>query len=302
MQDKMGKELESKVENLMGALGNVRGDKIKELKDSMVDVIKKFIVPVLETQGTLVSDLISQIMELEKSVETMEDSLIEAKKRVKDLENGREKTDVKVSRREMTEKVAVSAKQFKLLDIDFGREINERKDLLNVAREKMGEKIRSDKKKRYDELVRKATIQVLARATVKRKEQDSEKEIWTAPVLVSVEERESRWELEDILRQSKVYPTFHWSREMLGVVKDMCTALKEKFDDKHYVRIRPEERDGKWRIKADVKAKDSNEKFRLGATWEVPPMCQEIRKRNPGWLAPTWAQVVAGAEASAMED
>jgi hypothetical protein len=302
LQDKMGKELESKVENLMGALGNVRGDKIKELKDSMIDVIKKFVVPVLETQGTLVSDLISQIMELEKNVESMEDSLIEAKERVKDLENCREKTDVKVSRREMTEKVAVSAKQFKLLDIDFGKEISERKDLLNVAREKMAEKIRSDKKNRYNELVRKATIQVLARATVKRKEQESEKEIWTAPVLVSVEERESRWELEDILRQSKVYPTFHWSREMLGVVKDMRTALKEKFDDKHYVRIRPEERDGKWRIKADVKAKDSNEKFRLGATWEVPPMCQEIRKRNPGWLTPTWAQVVAGAEASAMED
>jgi hypothetical protein len=113
--------------------------------------------------------------------------------------------------------------------------------------------------------------------------------------------------MKNILRQSKVYPTFHWSREMLGVVKDMRTALKEKFDDKHYVRIRPEERDGKWRIKADVKAKDSNEKFRLGATWEVPPMCQEIRKRNPGWLAPTWAQVAAGAgnaaaDASAMED
>ncbi len=79
LQEKMGRELENKVENLMGALGNVRGDEIKELKDSMVEVMKKFVVPVLETQGTLVSDLISQIMELEKSVEVMEDSLIEAK-------------------------------------------------------------------------------------------------------------------------------------------------------------------------------------------------------------------------------
>jgi hypothetical protein len=219
LQEKMGRELENKVENLMGALGNVRGDKIKELKDSMVEVMKKFVVPVLETQGTLVSDLISQIMELEKNVEVMEDSLIEAKERIKDLENCREKTDVKVSRKEMTEKVVVSAKQFKLLDIDFGREISERKDLLKVAKEKIGEKVRSDKKNRYDELVRKATIQVLAKATVRRKEQDTDKEIWTAPVLVSVDERESRWELEDVLRQSKVYPTFHWSKEMLAVVR-----------------------------------------------------------------------------------
>jgi hypothetical protein len=110
-----------------------------------------------------------------------------------------------------------------------------------------------------------------------------------------VDDRENRWELEDLLRQSKVYLAFHWGRDMVG------SSLKERYDDKPYIRIRPEERDGKWRIKADVKPKDGNERFHLGATWEIPPMCLEVRKKNPGWVSPTWAQVVAGTQSGRNE-
>jgi hypothetical protein len=306
LQDKMGKDLETKIANLTGALGNVKGDKIKDLKDSFIDVMKKFVMSVIEAHGTMVSDLISQIMELESRVEETQDELMASKERVKDLENCREKSDVKLSRKEMTEKVAASARQFKILDVDFGKEMNDRKELVNAAKEKIGLKVRSDKRARYEELIRKASFQVLSKATTKRKEQDSDKDIWTAPILVSLDDRENRWELEDLLRQSKVYPTFHWGRDMIGLVKDMRTSIKEKYDDKYYIRIRPEERDGKWRIKADVKAKDSTDKFRLGATWDVPPMCPEVRKKNPGWITPTWAQI-AGQQAErgntdSMED
>jgi hypothetical protein len=89
--------------------------------------------------------------------------------------------------------------------------------------------------------------------------------------------------------------------------KTVVYNLKEKFDDKFYIRMRPEERDGKWRIKADVKPREGNEKFRLGATWEIPPMCPEARRKVPGWATPTWAQVTAASVASrnngeAMED
>jgi chromosome segregation ATPase len=126
LQDKMGKDLETKIANLTGALGNVKGDKIKDLKDSFIDVMKKFVVPVIEAHGTLVSDLISQIIELESRVEETQDELVASKERVKDLENCREKSDVKLSRKEMTEKVAASARQFKILDVDFGKEMNDR--------------------------------------------------------------------------------------------------------------------------------------------------------------------------------
>jgi hypothetical protein len=290
----MGQDLEEKLSLLTGALGNVKYGSLKDLKENMVDIIKKFVIPTVESVGTTNSDLISEIMVLENKLETMEEEQAMLKDRIKDLENCREKNEVKISRKEMTEKVAISAKQFKVMDMDFEKEIGERKDLINKAKELMKDKIRSDKKARYDELIRKATVQVLARATTKRKPQDSDTDIWTAPILVTVDDRETRWELEDMFRQCKVHPTFHWNREMVGLVKDMRNAIKDKYDDKHYVRIRPEERDGKWRIKADVKTKEGTDRFKLGATWEVPPMCPEVRKKNPAWVTPTWAQVTAG--------
>jgi hypothetical protein len=39
LQEKMGRELEGKIADLTGALGNVRGGKVKDLKDNFVDVI-----------------------------------------------------------------------------------------------------------------------------------------------------------------------------------------------------------------------------------------------------------------------
>ena len=294
LQEKMGKDLDAKIALLTGALGNVKCGSPKDLRDSMVDIMKKFVIPVLESQGTTTSDLITEVIALETKVEALEEEQAMCKERVKDVENCREKNDVKQSRKDMVEKVAVSAKQFKIMDIDFEKEISDRKELMAAAKEKMAAKIRSERKGRYDELVRKATVQVLARATTKRKQQDSGSEVWTAPILFTVEDREERWELEDMLRQCKVHPTFHWNREMVGLVKEMRTTLADKYDDKHYIRIRPEERDGKWKIKADVRKKEGTEKFRLGATWDVPPMCPEVRKKNPGWLKPTWAQRVSG--------
>ena len=45
---------------------------------------------------------------------------------------------------------------------------------------------------------------------------------------------------------------------MVGVVKDYKKVLKENGvdEDRTYIRIRPAERDGKVRVKADLKAKD----------------------------------------------
>jgi hypothetical protein len=145
-------------------------------------------------------------------------------------------------------------------------------------------------------LIKNASMQVLARATMKRKDQKGDQEIWTAPILVSLEDRESRWELEDLLRGSNLYPTFHWNREMVGLVKEMRSSLKEKYpEEKHFIRIRPEEREDKWRIKADVKRRgEDGARFKFGASWDIPPMCPDVRKQNPEWIKPSWAQV-AGA-------
>jgi muconolactone delta-isomerase len=55
-----------------------------------------------------------------------------------------------------------------------------------LTKEKMSESVRADKKARYEELVRHASLQVLARV----------------PILFAVDDHEARRELEDLLRSS----------------------------------------------------------------------------------------------------
>jgi hypothetical protein len=67
------------------------------------------------------------------------------------------------------------------------------------------------------------------------------------------------------------------------------------------IRIRPEERAGAWQIKADVRPREGKERFRLGATWAVPPLDPVIRDGVEDWAKPklatrpTWAKIVAGS-------
>jgi hypothetical protein len=105
--------------------------------------------------------------------------------------------------------------------------------------------------------------------------------------------------MEDLLRRSKLYPTFHWPREFMEPMKAMRDELKTKVDEHtHYIRIRPVQSEGKWRIRADIKPKEGEGKFAHAATWDVPPMDEAIRKKNPDWHVPTWAEVVRGRKSA----
>jgi hypothetical protein len=66
-------------------------------------------------------------------------------------------------------------------------------------------------------------------------------------------------------------------------------------DNTHYTRIRPEMKDGKWRIRADTKPKSGEGKFTLRATWPIMAADTSIRESDKDWAKPTWAQVASGA-------
>jgi hypothetical protein len=38
-------------------------------------------------------------------------------------------------------------------------------------------------------------------------------------VVLTIQERGARWEMEDVLRKSKMFPTFHWPKEFLEPMK-----------------------------------------------------------------------------------
>jgi hypothetical protein len=204
---------------------------------------------------------------------------------------------VKLSKAEMGKKMEVAQTQVKLLDIDFGKCIDDPKELNKAAKEAIAAKIRSDEKEKYDNLVKNAVVQVLARQTTKRKNFNGDSEIWTAPVVLTIQERAARWDMEDVLRKSKMFPTFHWPKEFLEPMKRLKEELKRGGvdDNTHYTRIRPELKDGKWRIRADTKPKTGEGKFTLKATWPIMAADSSIRESEKEWSKPTWAQVASGA-------
>jgi hypothetical protein len=261
-------------------------------------------VTFLQDQGTVISDLMAEFVLLENKVVEAEEKLEDNEEKIASLEKNRITKSQVDSRKEMTEKVKVSAKQFKIFDVDFKKEIGDRKELITAAKKSILERISDSRKKKYEDLVRTATMQVLARQTTKRKLKDSDTDIWTAPILFTVEDRETRWELEDTLRSNGLFPTFHWDREMLDSVKEMRTRITADYpEDKFMVRIRPEERAGNWQIKADVKPREGKERFKLGATWAIPPLDASIREQVEDWAKPkmaqkpSWAKVVATGSA-----
>ena len=179
----------------------------------------------------------------------------------------------------------------KVMDLDFGACLTDRKQLIETGKAILREKVRSDLRARFDTLMTRGSLAVIARATAKRAYPEGDR--WTAPVLLTVTDRETRWETDDILRQSKCYPSFHWPKEMIEPVKILRKAVVDggTSDTINYIRIRPEERDGKLKIRADVKPKEGTAKFALKATWTVPAYDASIRPAR--WSTPTWANVAA---------
>ena len=247
-----------------------------------------------------ISDLANKVLELEGLLERAGEREAEANEKIVTMERARESMAVKASRQEMAAKMEIATTQVKLLDINFDKQIDDRKELIHAATHRLRAKIKTSEQPRFRELEKKATLQVLANKTTKRKRKEDGADIWTAPIMLTIPEKQARWEMEDLLRRSKVYPTFHWPKEFLEPMGKMKEELKKKVDDNvNYIRIRPVQVEGKWKIRADVKPKEGSGRFAHAATWEVPPMDGGLRDRVDNWFKPTWAEIVKGRAAAA---
>jgi len=248
-------------------------DKVKPLGKAWSKLMKGPLMEFLKCQANVVSDLCKKVQELDDKLGQAVVREKEQEEKLLEIERFRETNVVRASRAEMAAKLEAATTQVKLLDVDFDAHSTDPKELVQVAKAKLKAKVRTDDQERYQELVQKAVVQVLARQTSKRKARDDGKDIWTAPIVLTMQEKQARWEMEDLLRRSKVYPTFHWPKEFLGPMKEMREVLKKRVDESTtYVRMRPVLNEGKWRVRADVKPKEGQGKFVHMATWEVPPI------------------------------
>jgi hypothetical protein len=248
----------------------------------------------MENQASVVSDMAMEMGVMREALKVrdievggLKTLITDQEKVVKEVAKAKDKVEIKASAKEMEDKLRTSISQFKIMDIDIGKETEDRKEIVNLGLAEIKKKIRQDHVKEFEELVKDVEIAPLTRKTFK----GTGKNYFSAPLLFTVQDKARRWKLEDMLRGSKIYPGFHWPQEMINPVKEYRRILREEGrvnEDSTYIRIRPVERDGRLRIRADVKDKTSTGRFVPRASWGIPPIDPEVRNKARDLLIPDW--------------
>ena len=213
-------------------------------------------------------------------IERVEEKAKETEVKVEAASNARERQRRKESVAVMKDKIRQADRQIKIMDIDFARPLNNRRDIVERTIGYMKEDVILSDRKRFDILINRTRLVVLGRETSQTMHQGER--IHTVPVLLECRNESDKMELEDILRNCQWFNTFHWPVECMPFVKEVREEVRRMGyeDESHYVRIRPETRDGVLQIRGDVKEKRDGAKFRTLAIWDVPPIDRNLWGRD----------------------
>ena len=241
--DKVARDMRE-VEGKIGTAAlNLKCNNIKALADSVGNFFNTVLISCLQTQASNISDIAGTITSLNEVIAELQEENGQLREELSEVRNLRESQQYKESCKDMEVQVREAVTKVKVMDLDFGACLTDRKQLLDTARAKLQEKVRSDLRDRYNTLMARASLAVISRATTKRAYPEGDK--WTAPVLITITDRDTRWETEDILRKSNCFPSFHWPKEMIEPVKILRQSIIDTGidDNTHYIRLRPDERE-----------------------------------------------------------
>ncbi len=281
-------EMEQAKEKIGSAVLTLKVSKVVDLANSVSNILSTTLVQILEKNASLISDLAGEMTAMDGQINKLTKENDMLRDELSSVRSVKEKMEVRNSCREAEAKLEQAAKQCKLIDVNIGSCLTDRKQLQEAAKKQVRDSIRQDLKAAYDARIARAAVAVVAKAPT-RKTVDG-KEVWTAPVVFTTPDKDSRWELEDILRKSKMYPTYHWPKDFLDPVQELRKVVIDMGTDtnRNYIRIRPEEKDGVWKIRADVKPREGGGKFVLKAKWSVPPLDPPTRAQVTDWKKPCW--------------
>jgi hypothetical protein len=284
------KEKVSLTLSLMDMESNPSNEDIKK----WMSALAKAQVSNMDEMACMVSEVVEEMDNMQEEVKNKDKEIRKLKEQLEEQSSvvssvvvTRDKLEVKTSSKDMEERLKIATTQFKVMDVDIGKETDNRTEILTKGMEAIKAKVRSDMQAEWTRLAEGVDVAPLVRKTTK----PTGKDFFSAPLLFTVQDKTKRWRMEEILRHSKIYPGFHWPQEMMPVLKDYKSVLRDNgvSEDSTYVRIRPVEREGRVKLRADTKAKEGASKFTTKATWEAPPLCPEIRKKARDHLKPTWA-------------
>jgi hypothetical protein len=219
-------------------------------------------------------------MRVEERIERLEEKVKDIKRSADNMADEQVHKNIRRAEREMERKVQHSGKCLKLLDIDFGKVTEDRMWMVRSIIAWMKDDVHQNDVGSYERVMRRTRVQILGRGTVPGRGAGG-KTIYTVPVLLECQSKNDAMELDGILKGAGYFSTFHWPTEMMDFVKEAREEIKKigYGESTHFIRIRPEDRNGETQIRADVKEKNGG-KWQVKAFWQCPP----IEKRMWGML------------------
>jgi hypothetical protein len=213
---------------------------------------------------------------LEDRLAKVEYKVTELKSTVDSLIRSRNKVRNRDSIRDMEKKVSVAQCALKLLDVNIGRETGDRREIVRKTLDEVRSYIKDSDLSYYDRVIRRTRITIMGKGTT-RWEREGEAG-FSVPTLFQCRDRRDLEELDGMLRAAGYFPSFHWPREMMefvGKVRDEVRGQGLRHDS-HYIRVRPETREGRLLVKAEAKPKDGNGRFVLKGLWNLPPLHRDL--------------------------
>ncbi|MFO0000960.1 MAG: hypothetical protein ACK559_07515, partial [bacterium] len=108
----------------------------------------------------------------------------------------KDKLEVKASSKDMEERLKVATTQFQVMDIDIGKETENRAEILSRGLAAIKDRVRSDMQDEWTRLAEGVDVAPLVRKTTK----PTGKDYYSAPLLFTVQDKNKRWRMEEILR------------------------------------------------------------------------------------------------------
>ena len=210
----------------------------------------------------------------------IEEKVRENQEEIEGQRQDRDQTARKESAQILTEKLRQADRQLKYLDVDFGRATNSRREIVEKAISYMKEDMSLSERKRPNTVLKRTRFVILGRETKLR--EIEEQRMYTVPIMLEFRTGDDKVEVEEMLKAVGWFPVYHWPIECLEFIKEARAEVRSMgfSENSHHVKIRPEWRQGRMELKAEVKESRIGGKYRTVAVWDIPPEDRNMWTRD----------------------
>lgn len=250
-----------------------------EMKESMRKGMEAMLTYAQEVMSSLSDGIRQERMErevqemkVEDRLEKVETKMEELKATADSLTRNRLRIRTRDSIRDMEKQVMEAQAALKLLDVNIGRVTGDRREIVRSTVEEIRHYVKEEDLRYFDTVMRRTRIIIMGKQTARW--ENGNNVGFSVPTLFQCRDRRDQEELESILRSAGYFPSFHWPKAMMNFVEGVREEVRRggARADRFYIRVRPDTRNGKLVVKAEVKPKDGQGRFVVKGFWACPPL------------------------------